>query len=74
LPQVSNRLIRIDLLLSSQQDYVAHRHSRRAADMAKLFQAIYHLKAKPWFPTSVRDIRAFGMEQWSDFTGVVKGV
>jgi virulence-associated protein VapD len=43
-------------------------------DMSKLFQAIYNLKAKPWFPKSVRDIRAFRIEQWSDFTGVVKGI
>ena len=26
-----------------------------------------------WFPKSVRDIRAFRIEQWSDFTTVVKG-
>lgn len=26
-----------------------------------------------WFPSSVRDIRAFRIEQWSDFTPVVKG-
>jgi virulence-associated protein VapD len=42
-------------------------------DMAKLFTAIQSLKSLPWFPQSVRDIRAFRIEQWSDFTGVVKG-
>jgi virulence-associated protein VapD len=42
-------------------------------DMAKLFTAIQALKAEPWFPPSVRDIRAFRIEQWSDFTPVVKG-
>ncbi|MDO6082441.1 virulence factor, partial [Neisseria gonorrhoeae] len=26
----------------------------------------------PWFPSSVRDIRAFRIEQWSDFTSLVK--
>lgn len=41
-------------------------------DMAKLFQAILALKALPWFPKSVRDLRAFRIEQWSDFTAVVK--
>jgi virulence-associated protein VapD len=30
------------------------------------------LKALPWFPSSVRDIRAFRIEHWSDFTGLVK--
>lgn len=41
-------------------------------DMAMLFQAITALKAQSWFPPSVRDIRAFRIEQWSDFTAVVK--
>lgn len=41
-------------------------------DMANLFMAIQHLKALTWFPNSVRDIRAFRIEQWSDFTSVVK--
>lgn len=42
-------------------------------DMANLFQAIQALRACPWFGQSVRDIRAFRMEQWSDFTALVKG-
>jgi virulence-associated protein VapD len=41
-------------------------------DMATLFLAIQALRAKTWFPKSVRDIRAFRIEQWSDFTPVVK--
>ena len=41
-------------------------------NMAKLFVAIETLKSLPWFPPSVRDIRAFRIEQWSDFTSVVK--
>ncbi len=41
-------------------------------DMASLFLAIQSLRDRPWFPASVRDIRAFRIEQWSDFTGVVK--
>lgn len=41
-------------------------------DMAELFLAIQALKTKPWFPKSVRDIRAFRIEQWSDFTALVK--
>ncbi|HAX7388080.1 TPA: virulence factor, partial [Escherichia coli] len=31
------------------------------------------LKALEWFPNSVRDIRAFRIEQWSDFTSSMKG-
>jgi virulence-associated protein VapD len=38
-------------------------------DLAKLFAA---LMALPWFPASVRDIRAFKVEHWSDFTGLIK--
>lgn len=42
-------------------------------DLANLFSAIMALKAMPWFPRSVRDIRSFKVEHWSDFTNVVKG-
>jgi virulence-associated protein VapD len=41
-------------------------------DMAGLFRAIMALKTLPWFPVAVRDIRAFRIEQWSDFTLLVK--
>jgi len=41
-------------------------------DMANLFKAIIALKALKWFPPSVRDIRAFRVEQWSDFTTLIK--
>lgn len=41
-------------------------------DMANLFLAIQALREKAWFPKAVRDIRAFRIEQWSDFTGLVK--
>ena len=41
-------------------------------DLANLFAAIAALKALPWFAASVRDIRAFRVEQWSDFTSFIK--
>jgi virulence-associated protein VapD len=41
-------------------------------DMANLFLAIQALRARAWFPKSVRNIRAVRIEQWSDFTAVVK--
>jgi virulence-associated protein VapD len=41
-------------------------------DMARLFLAIQALRSLDWFPKSVRDIRAFRVEQWSDFTALVK--
>ena len=44
----------------------------RGVALANLFQAIIALKGLPWFASSVRDIRAFKVEHWSDFTGVIK--
>lgn len=41
-------------------------------NLANLFDAMNALKALPWFPASVRDIRAFRIEMWSDFTKSVK--
>jgi virulence-associated protein VapD len=41
-------------------------------DMANLFMALNKLKTLPWFSVSVRDIRAFRIEQWSDFTAMMK--
>lgn len=42
-------------------------------DMANLFSALSALKQTPWFRAAVRDIRAFRVEDWSDFTPIVKG-
>jgi virulence-associated protein VapD len=41
-------------------------------DIANLVEALQALKALPWFPASVRDIRAFHVEMWSDFTSFMK--
>lgn len=41
-------------------------------DMANLMDAMDALRALVWFPASVRDIRAFRIEQWSNFTARVK--
>lgn len=43
-------------------------------DMANLFAALLALKGLPWFPNVVRDIRGFKIENWSDFTSIIKGV
>jgi virulence-associated protein VapD len=40
--------------------------------MANLTKTMTALKALAWFPESVKDIRAFRVEQWSDFTDFVK--
>ena len=41
-------------------------------DMANLMDAMDALTDLPWFPSSVRDVRAFRVEQWSNFTDRVK--
>ncbi len=41
-------------------------------DMANLFAALLALKALSWFPPAVRDIRGFKIENWSDFTSIIK--
>lgn len=41
-------------------------------DLANLFAAMNALKSLQWFAGCVRDIRAFRIEQWSDFTGHFK--
>jgi len=47
-------------------------YTTESEDLANLFAAITALKALPWLPASIRDIRAFRVEQWSDFTRFVK--
>jgi len=41
-------------------------------DMANLMRAVNHLKNTDWFKNSVRDIRVFRVEDWSDFTSFIK--
>ena len=41
-------------------------------DMANLFRAIEALKKTEWFRKSVRDIRTFRVEDWSNFTDFMK--
>ncbi|MDR0874250.1 MAG: virulence protein [Prevotellaceae bacterium] len=41
-------------------------------DLSVVFDAINALSDIEWFAHSVRDIRAFKVENWSDFTASVK--
>ncbi len=41
-------------------------------DMTILYRAINALSKIDWFKKSVRDIRAFKVEDWSDFTSIIK--
>lgn len=40
-------------------------------DMGNLYKAVDALRKVEWFRCSVRDIRAFKVENWSDFTDIV---
>ena len=61
---------------------VLHRHGfRRAqqslfitdsADFSGVFWVISELKALPWTRDCIKDIRAFRVENWSDFTGFIQ--
>jgi len=41
--------------------------------LTTVYKAINKLSKIGWFKSSVRDIRAFKVEDWSDFTAIVKG-
>lgn len=41
-------------------------------DMVNLTRAMIKLKSIDWFKNSVRDIRAFKVEDWSNFTEFMK--
>ena len=41
-------------------------------DLTKLFSAVDPLRDLVWRPPSVRDVRAFRVEHWSDFTALVE--
>ena len=43
-----------------------------ATNLKNLFMAIEALKQVEWFRKSVRDIRGYRVEEWSDFTDIVK--
>lgn len=47
--------------------YLTHRN-----DLSNVVRAIMHLKGISWFKNSVRDIRGFRVEDWSDFTELIK--
>ena len=42
-------------------------------NLTSVYKAINTLAKIEWFKKSVRDIRAFKVEDWSDFTEIVKG-
>lgn len=65
--EIASTLRRFDFERIQGSVYVTNSDS-----MANLFAALLALKALPWFPLSVRDIRGFKIENWSDFTPIIK--
>ncbi len=47
-------------------------NSDNTNSLATVYKAINRLSQIGWFKQSVRDIRAFKVEDWSDFTDIVK--
>lgn len=47
-------------------------NSSSANNLTLVYKAINKLSKISWFKKSVRDIRAFKVEDWSDFTEIVK--
>ena len=43
-------------------------------DLGVVFKAIMDLSKIDWFKKSVRDIRGFKVENWSNFTSIIKNV
>lgn len=48
-------------------------NSNSENSLTTVYKAINRLSRIEWFRQSVRDIRAFKVEDWSDFTEIVKG-
>lgn len=46
----------------------------QSEDLGNLFRAIEALKKIEWFRKSVRDIRGYKVENWSNFTDIVKDI
>ena len=65
--EIKNILRRYDFYNAQGSVYLTEEN-----DMSTLFRAISALKNVSWFKDSVRDIRAFRVEDWSDFTSFVK--
>lgn len=64
---IANTLEKFDFYRGQGSVYLSTRN-----DMVNLMRALNALKKLDWFPNSVRDIRAFRVEDWSDFTQYIK--
>jgi virulence-associated protein VapD len=65
--EISNILEKYDFFRTQGSVYLSTKN-----DMANLLRAVNALKNTLWFNRSVRDIRAFRVEDWSNFTDYIK--
>jgi len=65
--EISNVLERFDFYRVQGSVYIT-----KNGNMLNLTLAMNALRVIPWFTQSVRDIRAFRVEDWSDFTPFFK--
>jgi virulence-associated protein VapD len=56
----------------TQGSVYVYKETGAAGAFAVVYSAIEARKKLDWFRMSVRDIRAFKVEDWSDFTGLIK--
>lgn len=49
-------------------------YATKDEDLSNLFEALDALRRLDWFGPSVRNVRAFRMEQGSDFTALMRGL
>lgn len=65
--EISNILENYDFFRAQGSVYLSENN-----DMSNLVDAIDALAVNKWFAKSVRDIRAFKVEDWSNFTTRIK--
>ena len=62
-----------DLMRKNNFDWIqGSTYLTQSDDLGNLFRAIEALKKIEWFRKSVRDIRGYKVENWSDFTSIIK--
>lgn len=65
--EIKRTLVGLDFYWVQGSTYMTN-----ADNLTNLFQAIEALKSLDWFRKSVRDIRGYRVEEWSDFTPIVR--
>lgn len=65
--EISNVLEMYDFYRTQGSVYLSKNN-----DLVNVTRAMIALKEIDWFKHSLRDIRAFRVEDWSDFTGFMK--